>query len=57
MMAAEREVSGRRGDGGSRHEVFLIGRICKGEQKLVFLDPQQRPVFPGPWKIRAVLVD
>ena len=56
-MAADREVTRRSSEGSSRHEVFVIGRIRKGEQKLVFLDPQQRPVFPGPWQIRAVLVD
>ena len=56
-MSAEHETASRQSGGASRHEVFVIGRIRKGEQKLVFLDPQRRPVFPGPWQIRAVLVD
>ena len=41
----------------STHQLFVVGRIRKGEQKLIFLDPAARPVFPGPWTIRAVLVD
>ena len=38
---------------GAKHWVFVIGTIRKGEQKLVFPQPADRPVFPGPWKIRA----
>ena len=45
------------GADAARHSIFVIGRIRKGEQKLVFLRPATRPVFPGPWQIRAVLVD
>lgn len=56
-MSADRETVSRRSADRARHEVFVVGRIRKGEQKLIFLDPQQRPVFPGPWQIRAVLVD
>lgn len=53
-MAVETEarVGGKR---AVKHEVFVVGRIRKGEQQLVFLDPAARPVFPGPWTIRAVL--
>lgn len=44
------------GAGAGRQSMFVIGRITRGEQKLVFLRPSVRPVFPGPWEIRAVLV-
>lgn len=56
MRTAGQEVSGG-GAEGAKHWVFVIGTIRKGEQKLVFPHPAERPVFPGPWKIRAVLVD
>lgn len=46
-----------RGTEGVKHSLFVVGRIRKGEQKLVFLHPDTRPVFPGPWQIRAVLKD
>lgn len=56
MVQTERVVPGQAAE-SSRHSLFVIGRIRKGEQKLVFLEPGTRPVFPGPWQIRAVLVD
>lgn len=55
-MSVETEARVRR-KGAAKHELFVVGRIRKGEQKLIFLDPATRPVFPGPWTIRAVLVD
>ena len=55
-MRNEQQVPAGTAD-GARHSVFVIGRIRKGEQKLIFVDPSTRPVFPGPWKIRAVLAD
>lgn len=55
-MRIEREVSTSGGE-TARHSIFVIGRIRKGEQKLVFLRPETRPIFPGPWEIRAVLAD
>lgn len=55
-MSVETETRGRRKH-AARHELFVVGRIRKGEQKLIFLDPAARPVFPGPWTIQAVLVD
>ena len=55
-MRTEHEHT-RSGAESARHSIFVIGRIRKGEQKLVFLRPETRPVFPGPWEIRAVLAD
>jgi hypothetical protein len=55
-MNTEQQPSSR-GAVSARHSMFVIGRIRKGEQKLIFLHPATRPVFPGPWQIRAVLVD
>ena len=55
-MRTEQQIPGRVGD-GARHSFFVVGQIRKGEQKLVFLEPATRPVFPGPWQIRAVLKD
>ena len=55
-MRTEQEVPVRQAE-GTKLSLFVIGRIRKGEQKLVFLEPGTRPVFPGPWQIRAVLVD
>jgi hypothetical protein len=55
-MRAEHEVP-RRSSEAARHSIFVIGRIRKGEQKLIFLRPPARPLFPGPWEIRAVLAD
>jgi len=39
----------------ARHTIFVIGRIRKGEQKLIFLRPPLQPPFPGPWEIRAAV--
>ena len=37
----------------AKHTLFVVGRIRKGEQKLVFLRPPLQPPFPGPWEVRA----
>ena len=37
----------------AKHSMFVIGRIVKGEQQLVFLRPRSRPPIPGPWELRA----
>lgn len=40
----------------ARHTMFVIGRIRKGEQKLIFLRPPNQLPFPGPWEVRATVV-
>lgn len=39
------------------HALFVVGRISKGERKLVFVRPPARPPFPGPWDVRAVFLN
>lgn len=39
------------------HALFMIGRISKGEKRLVFLHTPARPPFPGPWEVRAVFAN
>ena len=34
--------------------VFVVGRISKGEKRLVFARSVVAPPFPGPWELRAV---
>ena len=36
-----------------KHSMFVVGRIVKGEQQLVFLRTRARPPIPGPWELRA----
>jgi hypothetical protein len=37
------------------HALFVVGRISKGERRLIFLRPiPTRPPFPGPFELRAV---
>lgn len=55
-MRTEQQTPAR-GAEGVKHSLFVVGRIRKGEQKLVFPHPATRPIFPGPWQIRAVLKD
>ena len=43
-MAMSNEVQG----------VFVVGRISKGEKRLVFARSVAAPPFPGPWELRAV---
>lgn len=38
----------------SRHCLFVVGKITKGERKMIFLRAPLRPVFPGPWELRAI---
>jgi hypothetical protein len=40
-----------------RHALWVVGRIRKGEQQLVFLRTRTRPPIPGPWELRAILAD
>ena len=55
-MRSEREMTSDRPE-SARHALFVVGRIRKGEQKLVFPEVARQTVFPGPWQVRAVLVD
>ena len=41
----------------STHELFVVGRITKGERRLIFVRPPAQPPFPGPWELRAVFVN
>ena len=41
----------------AKHSMFVIGRIVKGEQQLVFLRPRSRPPIPGPWELRASVAE
>lgn len=36
------------------HALFVVGRIVKGERRLVFVRTPAPPPFPGPWELRAV---
>ena len=36
------------------HSLFLVGRISKGERRLIFLRTPSQPIFPGPWELRAI---
>ena len=36
------------------HTLFIVGRISKGQRRLIFLRPEAAPPFPGPWELRAV---
>jgi hypothetical protein len=39
----------------SQHALFVVGRICKGERRMIFLRPSPaRPPFPGPFELRAI---
>ena len=39
------------------HTVFVVGRISKGERRLVFARATAAPPFPGPWELRAVFAN
>ena len=41
----------------STHELFVVGRITKGERRLIFVRTPVLPPFPGPWELRAVFVN
>lgn len=42
---------------GGVHAVFVVGRISKGERRLVFAPSVAAPPFPGPWELRAVFAN
>jgi hypothetical protein len=39
------------------HGVFVVGRISKGEKRLVFAKSVVAPPFPGPWELRAIFAN
>jgi hypothetical protein len=39
-----------------KHALFVVGRIVKGERRLVFVRKPAPAPFPGPWDLRAVFV-
>jgi hypothetical protein len=43
--------------GNTQHSLFVIGRISKGERRLVFVKTPPPPPFPGPWELRAVVAN
>ena len=36
------------------HSLFVVGRITKGERRLIFVRPAPTAPFPGPWELRAI---
>ena len=34
--------------------LFMVGRIDKKGQRIVFVNEPARPPFPGPWDLHAV---
>jgi|SwirhisoilCB2_FD_contig_61_10541473_length_518_multi_2_in_0_out_0_1 hypothetical protein len=42
----------------AQHVLFVVGRISKGERRMVFLRPTPaRPPFPGPFELCAVFAN
>jgi hypothetical protein len=41
----------------NRQALFVVGRIVKGESRLVFVQTPAPAPFPGPWELRAVFVN
>jgi len=41
----------------STHSLFVVGRITKGERRMIFLRVPEQPVFPGPWDLRAIFLN
>jgi len=41
----------------TQHSLFVVGRITKGERRLIFLRTPVQPPFPGPWELRAVFAN
>jgi hypothetical protein len=35
--------------------VFVVGRIARGERRIVFVNEPAPPPFPGPWELQAVI--
>lgn len=60
-MVGTRNVSRFRGKGVSMnavtHELFVVGRITKGERRMIFVRTPEQSPFPGPWELRAVFVN
>ncbi|MEX2582225.1 MAG: hypothetical protein WD766_03080 [Gemmatimonadota bacterium] len=38
----------------SKSELFMVGRIDKKGQRIVFVNEPARAPFPGPWELHAV---
>jgi hypothetical protein len=41
----------------NKHAIFVVGRIVKGESRLVFLEKPVPSPIPGPWDLKAVFVN
>jgi hypothetical protein len=39
----------------TQHTLFVVGRIWRGERRLVFVRTPPPPPFPGPWELCAVV--
>lgn len=39
------------------HALFVVGRIAKGERRLIFVSTPAPAPFPGPWELRAVFTN
>lgn len=39
------------------HSLFVVGRISKGQRRLIFLRTPVQPLFPGPWELRAIFAN
>jgi hypothetical protein len=37
------------------HALFLVGRIARGERRVVFVKKPAPAPFPGPWELRALV--
>ncbi|CAN5673112.1 hypothetical protein BH23GEM6_BH23GEM6_10230 [soil metagenome] len=42
---------------GNKHSIFVVGRMVKGESRLVFVKNPAPAPFPGPWELRAVFAN
>ena len=40
----------------STHALFMVGRISKGERRILFVGEPAPAPFPGPWELRAIFV-
>ncbi len=42
----------------SQHALFVVGRISKGERRMIFLRPTPACApFPGPFELRAIFAN
>ena len=53
----EREKPQERKMNSSTHALFVVGRISKGERRLIFVRTPAKPPFPGPWDLRAIFAN